>query len=257
MLLGLIYPDNGEVYIQGELFNNRHRHLLQHIGAIIERPDMYGYLSGWDNLRMFATLSRKGIPDSRLEEVLEIVGLKGRERDKVKAYSQGMKQRLGIAIALVHNPALLVLDEPTNGLDPQGIAEMRQLILHLSQDHGKTILISSHLLHEVEQIATRMVIIHKGKKMAEGSVKELLKPEETLIETRLLPDEAVMQKLQSSEWANYLQETNTDSIVLKMSPGKIPAYNQWLVNAGAQVTELSSRHSLEAYFLSLTSDTHA
>ena len=257
MLLGLIYPDNGEVYIQGELFNNNHRHLLQHIGAIIERPDMYGYLSGWDNLRMFATLSKKGIPDSRLHEVLEIVGLKGREKDKVKAYSQGMKQRLGIAIALVHNPALLILDEPTNGLDPQGIAEMRQLILHLSKDHGKTILISSHLLYEIEQIATRMLIIHKGKKMAEGLVQDLLKPEETLIETRMLPDTSIVQQLQSSPWVQYLQEATADNIVLKMSPMQIPAYNQWLVNAGAQVTELSSRHSLEAYFLSLTSDTHA
>lgn len=257
MLLGLIYPDSGEVYIQGELFNNKHRYLLSHIGAIIERPDMYGYLSGWDNLRMFASLSKKGIPDSRLHEVLSIVGLKGREKDKVKAYSQGMKQRLGIAIALVHDPALLMLDEPTNGLDPQGIAEMRQLIIHLSKDHGKTILISSHLLYEIEQIATRMLIIHKGKKMAEGSVQDLLKPEETLIETTLLPDDSIMQKLRQSVWAQYLQEAGAERIVLKMSPEGIPAYNQWLVSAGAQVTKLSSRHSLEAYFLSLTNDVHA
>lgn len=257
MLLGLIYPDHGEVYIKGEVFNNNHRHLLQHIGAIIERPDMYGYLSGWDNLRMFATLSKKGIPDSRLHEVLEIVGLKGRERDKVRAYSQGMKQRLGIAIALVHNPALLVLDEPTNGLDPQGIAEMRKLILHLSKDHGKTILISSHLLHEIEQIATRMLIIHKGIKMAEGSVQDLLKPEETLIEMRMLPNAGVVAQLQASNWAQYIQEATEDRVILKMSPLNIPAYNQWLVNAGAQVTELSNRHSLEAYFLSLTNDAHA
>ena len=257
MLLGLIYPDSGEVYIQGELFNNKHRHLLRYIGAIIERPDMYGYLSGWDNLRMFASLSKKGIPDSRLHEVLNIVGLKGREKDKVKAYSQGMKQRLGIAIALVHDPVLLMLDEPTNGLDPQGIAEMRQLITNLSKDHGKTILISSHLLYEIEQIATRMLIIHKGKKMAEGTVEDLLKPEETLIETRLLPDAGIAQKLQQSVWAQYLQEASAERIVLKMSPTAIPAYNQWLVSAGAQVTKLSSRHSLEAYFLSLTNDVHA
>ena len=129
--------------------------MLSNIGAIIERPDMYGYLSGWENLKIFAALSDKHITSARLHEVLEIVGLKGREKDKVKAYSQGMKQRLGIAIALVHKPQLLILDEPTNGLDPQGIAEMRALILSFSKDHGKTILISSHLLYEIEQMATQ------------------------------------------------------------------------------------------------------
>lgn len=254
MLMGLIYPDAGTISIHGQTFNNNNRRLLSHIGAIIERPDMYGYLSGWDNLKMFAKLSGGKIPDSRLHHVLEIVGLTGREKDKVRAYSQGMKQRLGIAIAMVHSPDLLILDEPTNGLDPQGIAEMRQLIQHLSKDHGKTILISSHLLYEIEQIATRMLIIHKGSKMAEGLVTELLRPEETLVEVHVLPNDKVEAALRSTQWQQYVQAAGRTQLVLKMSPENIPALNQWLVAQGVQVTELKSRHSLEAYFLSLTNE---
>jgi ABC-type multidrug transport system ATPase subunit len=254
MLLGLIYPDAGKILINGEEFNNRKRHLLRHIGAIIERPDMYGYLSGWDNLRMMAALSGGSIPKSRLEEVLEIVGLKGRERDKVKAYSQGMKQRLGIAIALVHSPELMILDEPTNGLDPQGIAEMRELIRHLSKDHGKTIIISSHLLNEIEQIATRMIIIHKGEKKVEGRVQELLNPGDTLMEVNMNPNEGIVAQLKSSEWATYLDSYSQKSLIFKMHPEAMPQLNKWLVVAGADILEIHSRHSLEAYFLSLTNE---
>lgn len=257
MLLGLIYPDSGTVHIKGNVFNNSNRHLLRHIGAIIERPDMYGYLSGWDNLRMLANLSGKKIPDARLREVLEIVGLRGRERDKVKAYSQGMKQRLGIAITLVHDPDLLILDEPTNGLDPQGIAEMRQLILHLSRDHNKTVLISSHLLYEIEQIATRMLILHKGKKIVEGATSELLRPEETLIDIRLSEAERIAGLIRQSQWGSLYVSSSPGGIEMKMHPQQVAALNKWLVEAGAEIFEIRSRHSLEAYFLSLTNDTHA
>lgn len=255
MLLGLIYPSEGTVYIKGTAFNNSKRHLLQHIGAIIERPDMYGYLSGWDNLRMFATMSDKHIPNARLTEVLEIVGLRGREKDKVRAYSQGMKQRLGIAIAMVHNPDLLILDEPTNGLDPQGIAEMRKLIMQLSKEHGKTILISSHLLHEIEQVASKILVIHKGRKMVEGKAAQLLNPGETLIEAETLPCEDIAAKIAPTQWQQFVQNIDPAGITFKMHPGQVPALNKWLVENGIQVLELRSKHSLEAYFLSLTHDT--
>lgn len=255
MLLGLIYPTQGRIFIKGQEFNNRNRHLLGYVGAIIERPDMYGYLSGWDNLRMFATLSRKNIPDSRLYKVLEIVGLSGREKDKVKTYSQGMKQRLGIGIALVHEPELLVLDEPTNGLDPQGIAEMRRLIISLSKVHGKTILMSSHLLTEVEQVATRMLIIHDGKKVAEGSVRELLNPEETLIEIRTTDNVKAAEMLKDSEWGSLVAYTG--NVILKMHPDSVPRLNRWLVEHNISVLEIKLKHSLEEYFLSLTSGHHA
>ena len=255
MLLGLIFPDSGSILINGNEFNNGRRDLLSSIGAIIERPDMYGYLSGWDNLKIFAALSGGKIPTSRLHEVLVVVGLKGREKDKVKAYSQGMKQRLGIAIALVHQPDLLILDEPTNGLDPQGIAEMRQLIVSLSKDHGKTILISSHLLAEVEQMATRMIIIHKGHKVVEGAVGSLLNPDETLVEVITNKDASIKGKLAASEWQKTIKTIEDRLITFKMNPANTPALNRWLVAQNIDVLEIRSKHSLEEYFLSLTNDT--
>ena len=253
MLLGLIRPTGGRVFIKGSEFNNQCRHLLQHVGAIIEKPDVYGYLSGWDNLRMFAALSDTNISNSRLHEVLELVGLRGREKDKVRAYSQGMKQRLGIAIALVHNPEILILDEPTNGLDPQGIAEMRNLIIHLSKDQGKTVMVSSHLLHEIEQIATRMLIIHKGRRVTEGRVADLLDPKETLFDVKLR-DHSVDDVVLSSSWASSIVTHQPGAFTFKLHPQKMPELNTWLVNHGAEVMEIRSGHSLEAYFLSLTND---
>ena len=253
MLLGLIRPTGGRVFIKGSEFNNQRRHLLQHVGAIIEKPDVYGYLSGWDNLRMFAALSDTNISSSRLHEVLELVGLRGREKDKVRAYGQGMKQRLGIAIALVHNPEILILDEPTNGLDPQGIAEVRNLIIHLSQDQGKTVMVSSHLLHEIEQIATRMLIIHKGRRVTEGRVADLLDPKETLFEVKLR-DHSVDDVVLGSSWASSTVTHQPGAFTFKLHPQQMPELNTWLVNHGAEVMEIRSGHSLEAYFLSLTNE---
>ncbi len=254
MLLGLIKPSSGNVYIKGEEFINNKR-LLRHIGAIVEKPDMYDYLSGWDNLKIFAKLSNVKVTSTRMHEVIELVGLIGREKDKVKAYSQGMKQRLGIALALVHEPDLLILDEPTNGLDPQGIAEIRQLIVNLSKEHGKTILLSSHLLNEVEQMANRMLIINQGEKVVEGEVDDLLNPNDTLIEVSMLPDDHIEEKLKQSSIAEYIQSISASHIKLKMHPRKVPTLNKMLVSNNIHVLEIRSKHSLEAYFLSLTNNT--
>ena len=254
MLLGLVRPDHGSVYINGQRFSGPRRELLSHVGAIIESPDMYGYLSGWDNLRMMASLSLPAITKARLYEVLELVGLRGREQDKVKTYSQGMKQRLGIAIALAHNPDLLILDEPTNGLDPQGIAEMRELIRHLSRVEGKTVLVSSHLLWEIEQVATEMLILHRGRKVAEGSVAQLLRPEDTLFDILMTPDASLLAALAQSPWQRQVVSLTPERLTIRLHPDVMPVLNSWLVTQGGAIREIRSRHSLEAYFLSLTNE---
>ena len=188
---------------------------------------------------------------------LAMVGLAERAHSKVKTYSQGMKQRLGIATALVHDPRLIILDEPTNGLDPQGIADVRNLILHLSAGMKKTLLISSHLLSEMELIADSMIIIDKGKKVVEGKVNELFDPAETIVELKTLNDESTFEKLQQSGLQKYVQGKRNDCILLKLHRDKIPGVVKELVQLDVPVVSVHSKHSLEDYFLSLTSHPHA
>src|SRR5258706_1086097 len=159
MLLTLVQPSAGEIELFGMKLTTHRKEILSCIGAMIEKPDVYKFLSAYNNLKLFAKMSGVNASDKQLMQQLDMVGLAERAHDKVKTYSQGMKQRLGIAIALIHEPQLIILDEPTNGLDPQGIADIRNLILHLSKDLGKTIFVSSHLLNEIEQIADSMLII--------------------------------------------------------------------------------------------------
>jgi len=255
MLLTLIKPSSGEIRIFGkELRANRHD-ILQQTGAIIERPDMYKYLSAYDNLSIFAKMS--GIKTNRklVMDQLAMVGLADRSSSKVKTYSQGMKQRLGIAIALIHDPKLIMLDEPTNGLDPQGIADMRNLILQLSRERGKTILVSSHLLNEIELIANRMLIINKGKKIAEGKVSELLDPSNTVVQLETTDNAAAVLKLQSSSWADKLRESKHD-IRLNINRSDIPLLVSTLTEMNVGILAIKPRHSLEDYFLSLTNHEH-
>ncbi|MDR3601359.1 MAG: ATP-binding cassette domain-containing protein [Desulfosporosinus sp.] len=173
LLTGLIFPDSGDVMINSHNLRTDFKQAISQIGAIVESPTFYGYLSGYDNLSLMANL----VPDLKkkkaIDEVLEIVGLTGRARDKVQTYSLGMKQRLGIANALLGKPKLIILDEPTNGLDPQGMREIKEMISQLASERNITFFISSHLLNEVEKICNRVGIIGNGKLLAEGSIKEL------------------------------------------------------------------------------------
>ncbi|HVG11391.1 MAG TPA: ABC transporter ATP-binding protein, partial [Flavisolibacter sp.] len=225
--------------------------ILRQTGAIIEKPDLYKYLTAYDNLELFARLSGMRLKQKQLIDQLARVGLAERAHSKVKTFSQGMKQRLGIACALIHNPKLIILDEPTNGLDPQGIADVRNLILHLSRNEGKTILVSSHLLSEVEVLADSMLIIDKGRKVAEGKVKELLHPGKTIVELHTGNNEEAVGKLALSQWAKGLTYTN-GAIVLSMDRNEIPALTRELVGLNVDVLALHPRHSLEDFFLSLT-----
>jgi len=182
ILLTLIEPTSGEIEIFGLNLRKCRKKILEKTGAIIEKPDLYKYLTAKENLEIFAAMSGINVSEKKLTGYLQKVGLVERAKSKVKTYSQGMKQRLGIAVALIHDPELIILDEPMNGLDPQGIADIRNLILHLSRDLGKTVLISSHLLSEMELIADSMLIIDKGRKVVEGRMADLFDPAETMVE---------------------------------------------------------------------------
>lgn len=253
MLLSLIRPGSGKIEIFGRDLQHYRNEILTQVGAVIEKPDVYKYLSAYENLKLFARLSGIRATDTRLMEQLEQVGLAGRAKDTVKTFSQGMKQRLGIAIALVHDPKLIILDEPTNGLDPQGIADIRNLILHLSRDLKKTVIVSSHLLSEIEQVATRVLIIDKGKKIVEGSAQELFDPSQTLVALQTLNHTGAWQKLQNSKWSENLQQQRGMAILLKLDRDQIPQFHRDLVAMDIELVSLEPRHSLEDYFLQVTS----
>jgi len=251
MLLTLIKPTAGEISIFNKNLSTHRSDILKQVGAVIEKPDLYKYLSAYDNLAIFAKMSGIKADRKLLMEQLKMVGLAERASSKVKTFSQGMKQRLGIAVALVHNPQLIILDEPTNGLDPQGIADMRNLILHLSREMGKTIVVSSHLLSEIELVANRMLIIHKGKKIVEGNVAELLDPSKSLVQIETANDMDAREKLQQTKWAGSLQP-DAGNLQLKMNKEDVPQLISELVTLQVQVLSVNPMHSLEDYFLSLT-----
>ncbi|MEO5648201.1 MAG: ABC transporter ATP-binding protein [Chitinophagaceae bacterium] len=254
MLLTLICASEGNIKIFGkELLDERHE-ILKNIGAIIERPDLYKFLSAKENLSVFAKMSGVKVPAKKIMQQLEMVGLADRANSKVKTYSQGMKQRLGIAIALVHDPELVILDEPTNGLDPQGIADMRNLLINLSKNHGKTILVSSHLLNEIEMIANRIIIIHKGEKIVEGTADELLDPAKTVVELDTVDNEFTKRVLATSQWAPSTQDSVDSTILVQMDRSRIPLLTDFLVKERVQVISIQPRNSLEDYFLSLTTE---
>jgi ABC-type multidrug transport system ATPase subunit len=251
MLLTLVQPTSGSISILGKDLAHHRKEILQRVGAIIEKPDLYKYLTALENISIMARLSGVKLSRAELLKHLDRVGLLERATSKVKTFSQGMKQRLGIACALVNNPQLIILDEPTNGLDPQGIADVRNLVLGLSRDEGKTIFLSSHLLSEIEMIADSMLIIDRGRKVAEGKVEELLHPADTLVQLDTVNNEAAKLLLQQSQWHQFVQD-GEEGILLKMHREKVPQLNLFLVQQGVEVYSLRSKHSLEDYFLSLT-----
>jgi ABC-type multidrug transport system ATPase subunit len=253
MLLTLIRPSSGSIQLFGMDLAKHRKEILSQVGAVIERPDLYKYLSALENLQLFAAMSGARLTKRQLMDQLDQVGLAERALDRAKTFSQGMKQRLGIAIALVHQPKLIVLDEPTNGLDPQGIADMRNLILHLSKHLGKTVIVSSHLLSEIEQMANRMIIIDRGRKVAEGEVQALLDPAKTRVSIATPAYDKTMQLLLESRWKNQLVSgAAAGQILVEMHRNDIPDLNAMLVHADIPVMALQSVNALEAYFLSLT-----
>lgn len=252
LLLTLIKPTSGEIEIFGMNLQQHRKEILRQVGAIVERPDLYKFLTALENLRIFAAMSGIKISEKKLLDQLALVGLAERAHSKVKTYSQGMKQRLGIAIALVHDPQLIILDEPTNGLDPQGIADVRNLILHLSREKKKTLFISSHLLNEIELVADSMLIINKGKKIAEGNKDDLLNPTRILVE--LITDNQAfsIQQIRETKWGNSMAGNGNGKILLEIEKSQVPELNRALVEKNINVLSLRPKHSLEDFFLSLT-----
>ena len=253
MLLTLITPTGGSIEMFGYNLQQSRNKILKQVGAVIEKPDLYQYLSAYENLKLFAKLSGIKYTHQSLMQQLEMVGLAERANDKVKTFSQGMKQRLGIGVALVHDPKLIILDEPTNGLDPQGIADIRNLILHLSREMKKTILVSSHLLSEIEQVATRLLIIDKGKKLVEGAAAALFDPSQIIVELDTLNNDTALQLLQQSAWSADLQPQRSHTLLLKTQRARLPELHRWLVGQQVDVLSLQPRHTLEDFFLQVTS----
>ena len=250
MVLGLVRPTSGRVQVLGHDMSRRPRAALRRVGAIIETPAFYDNFSGRQNLRMLAAMSG-GAPAQRLEEVLELVGLRKRAADPVRVYSHGMRQRLGIAQALLPNPEFIILDEPTDGLDPQGLSEVRNLIARLRDELGLTILLSSHLLHEVEQVCNRVAILEQGNLLYQGPVQELIADGRRVKLRTDRVSEAF--ELLAKDPRLILSRNGDQSLYLQAADEVVPEINALLVHQGFRVMEISSQHeSLEQVFLRLT-----
>ncbi len=254
MILGLIRPTDGSVQILGEDLVESKAAVLPRVGALVEQPALYLYLSGRDNLRA-VTNTLGGVPESRIDEVLEIVGLKGRDGDRVRTYSLGMKQRLGVGMALLHDPELLILDEPANGLDPAGIVEMRDLLRQLAAQ-GKTVFISSHVLTEVRQICDRVAILSKGKLVTVADIDSLIGSHGAFRVTFEPGRAAEALALAHRQLWGAQARLDSDGALISSAPGGWGReLNLFLVNAGfAPETIAPYSEDLEAVFLRLTGE---
>jgi len=252
MLLSLIRPSSGSIELFGKPLRSARREVLGKIGGLVEKADFYLYLSARRNLEIVNAL-RDGSKRNHIDEVLEIAGLRDRAGDKVKSFSHGMKQRLGIAQALLGFPEFIILDEPTSGLDPQGIKEVRDLVRRLSAERGITIFLSSHLLSEIEQTATSMAIINKGKAVVQGKVRDLLNSGENTVCVEATPVEAAIEAIRRMSFVTGCQRRE-QFLDVKMPANRCAELNAGLVHSGVAVHSLVPRRSLEEYFLSITED---
>ena len=254
VLTGLIHADGGSVELLGQTLTRGHRARLFDVGALIESPAFYPYLSGRANLR---ALAATGAPtaNSRIDELLELVGLRDRAGDKVSRYSLGMKQRLGIAAALLSDPKLLLLDEPANGLDPAGIAAMRDTLRQLAST-GKTVFVSSHLLPEIQQMADVVGIINQGRLVREGPIGELLSGgghvRARVLASEVAPATAAAKSLAGPGSVSVDQSGDTALLSVRMEPARSAELNRALAGAGVFASSLEAGTDLESLFLELT-----
>ena len=251
LLLGLLSKQDGSIEIFGKNFESERLDILKRLGSLIEQPSLYAHLTAKENLEVYRRIY--GCHKNRIDEVLQMVGLTYTKNKKIKQFSLGMKQRLSIAVALLHAPPLLLLDEPTNGLDPNGIIETRELIKKLNKEEGVTILVSSHILAEIERMATHVGIIHKGKMLFQGELSQLqqLKKEKSFLELETTNNEGAWNVLQQ-----YAVERKNGHLILPFeSHVQTASINRMLVEKGIDVYRLQpQQNDLEKLFIDITSD---
>lgn len=252
MLLSLVRADEGKIEIFGLHLKQHYKKILGRIGALVEKPDFYEYLSAYKNLELLSFYTGKPASPERITEVLELVGLKKRALSKVKTYSKGMKQRLGIAQALIHDPELLILDEPGIGLDPAGVKDIRELIRYLNAELNKTIFLSSHQLNEIEQLSTRMIIINNGRKVVEGSVEELLQKHHFHTKFQVDDPQRAIRYIRESNFDISAAELEGPALRVFCKRELVPLINRYLNENGIMVKTIVQQQRLEDYFLNMT-----
>ena len=248
MLVGLIKPSAGSIHICGYNVAKEFTKAMENLGCIVENPEMYPYLTGWENLEHFAVML-PNVDHKRIQYVIDLVGMKERIHDKVKTYSLGMRQRLGIAQALLGHPKVLILDEPTNGLDPSGIRDMRKFIRYLAEEEGLSVLVSSHLLSEIQLMCDRVAIISKGKIIRTETVQKLLTQKERVI-WRLEPINKGIEIL--SGLTDYVKQEG-ETVITAYVENSVGEWNRELVQANVTVSEINRKlPTLEDLFLEMT-----
>jgi len=252
MMLSLVFPDKGDINIFGLPLHRNRVQILKRIGALVEKPDFYEHLSATKNMEMLSVYSKFPIDQKKIQDTLDLVGIGDRAHSKVKTYSKGMKQRLGLAQALIHDPEMLILDEPANGLDPSGVRDIRNLLLYLNKDLKKTIILSSHQLQEIEMIANRMIIIDKGKKIIEGEVNKLLKDHSYYTSFKLDNISKSLELLKNSNFEIEKIEHDPNAIRIYCKRDLIPLINKHLVENQIMIHSIQVEQNLEDYFLTLT-----
>ncbi|WCL57124.1 ABC transporter ATP-binding protein [Bacillus safensis] len=247
LIVGLMKKNNGQIMINGYSQDEDFLQAMSSVGAIIENPEFYSYLTGFENLEMYAAM-HDGVTEERIQEVVERVRLEDAIHQKVKTYSLGMKQRLGIAQAILHRPNLLILDEPTNGLDPAGMKEFREHLQMLVQEEGTSVLFATHLLHEVEELCDRMIIIQKGQIKASTHLRDMEGKEQVLM--NIQPVEKAVSWLDAHE---YTYKRNGERVLLQLNKERVPELNKQLVLAGFDVLEMvPQKQSIEEAFMKWT-----
>ncbi len=250
MILGLLAIDSGEIRIDGHNIELDFENAMRAVSGIVENPDMYGYLSGYDNLLLQAKAC--GTDARRVDEVVELVGMQQRIRDKFKSYSLGMKQRLGVAQALIHNPKIMILDEPTNGLDPAGIKEFRDLLGRLARETGLAVLVSSHILQEMQLMCDTVGIINRGELLKVGSMHDLMENGTAVYRYTLRPMEQAMVLLREHLDDRILDQT-ADTVDLRVTEEELAIVNRRLMEQDVVITGLQAIHSsLEQRYMEIT-----